>query len=67
MLDKLVRRVMTPFVHKQGGVKTVVNSKEASCVTLLTINGVDTVLSNKRKADEISKETAKQRAQNGKR
>ena len=52
---------------KRGGVKTVVHGKEASRVSLLTISAVDTVLNNKSKADELSKEAAKHRARNSKR
>jgi len=44
LLDKLEQLIVQPFVHKNNGYKTVVDSKEASCINLLTISAIDNVL-----------------------
>ena len=66
LLDKLVEKATTQFVHTNNGYKTVVHANDAACVNLLTINAVDSVLGAKRKADELSREAANQRKKNGK-
>ena len=64
LLDKLVHKVETPFKHKQGGFNTAVHGKESACVNLLTISAVNSVLSDKRRADKLSREAAKERMKN---
>ena len=64
LLDKLVHKVETPFKHKQGGFKTVVHGKESACVNLLTISAVNSFLSDKRRADKLSREAAKEHMKN---
>ena len=66
LLDKLEQVIVQPFVHNSNGYKTVVDSKESACVNLLTITAIDNVLGEKRKADELSREAAKQRNRSGK-
>ena len=54
----------TPYTHEQGGFKTVAHGKESACVNLLTISAVNLVLSDKRRADELSRKAAKERMRN---
>ena len=49
-----------PFVHKNNGNKTVGDGKEAACALIPSMSEVDSVLSNKRKADELSQVAAQQ-------
>ena len=66
MLDILVQKVMKPFIHESGGFKTVVNGKQSTSVNILALSAVDTVLSDKQRADELSREAAKQRKKEAK-
>ena len=61
MLDILVQKVMKPFIHESGRFKTIVNGKQSTSMNILTLSAVDTVLSDKQRADELSREAAKQR------
>ena len=44
LLDKLEQLIVQPFVHNNNIFKTVLDSKEESCVNLLTISAIDNVL-----------------------
>ena len=60
-LEVLVTKATEPFFHENNGYKTVVDGKEATCASILSMSAVDTVLSDKRKNDELSRVAAQQR------
>ena len=54
-LQNLIKKATEPFTYTCGGYQTVVDESNSSCVSILSLKAVNTVLSDKRKADEISK------------
>ena len=54
-LQDLIKKATEPFTYTCGGYQTVVDGKKSLCVSILSLKAVNTVLSDKRKADEISK------------
>ena len=52
-LQKLVEEAMSPFTHITDDYKTVVDEKEATCASILSLSAVNTVLGDKRKANEL--------------
>ena len=60
-LEEIVKKATDPYVHECGGYKAVVQGKHALCVSVLSLSAVTTVLSNKRKADKISRMEAKRK------
>ena len=65
-LEELIRKATEPFTHKRDGYETVVNSNTSSCVSVLSLEAVNTVLSDKRKADQMSRIEALHRKQSSK-
>ena len=62
-LQDLIKKAIEPFTHVNNGYQTVVDSSTSSCVSILSLSAVNTVLSDKRKADEISRMEANRRQQ----
>ena len=65
-LKKLVEKATSPFTHVTDDYKTVVDAKEATCASILSLSAVNTVLGDKRKADELSRIEAAKRQEKSK-
>ena len=65
-LWQLISNAAEPYKHTSGSFTTIVDGKHSSCVSVLLLSVVNTVLSDKRKAEELSKIEAKKRRRENK-
>ena len=66
LLEKLLVKATTPFEHRNEGYVTITKGQhESTCASVLSMVAVENVISNKRKADELSRLAAKRRRLTG--
>ena len=66
LLEKLLVKATTPFEHRNEGYVTITKGQdESTCALVLSMVAVENVISNKRKADELSRLAAKRRRLTG--
>ena len=65
-LQKLVKREITLFTHKSGNCGKVVDGKEASCTSIISLGAVNAVCGDKSKAYEMLCIVAAQQQQKAK-
>ena len=66
LLEKLLVKATTPFEHRNEGYVTISKgTHKLTCASVLSMVAVENVISNKRKADELSRLAAKRRRLTG--
>ena len=66
LLQDLIRKATTPFMHTKEGYTTITKDDEATYASVLSMCAVDRVLSAKRQSDELSRLEAKRKQNAGK-
>ena len=66
LLLSLIKSATSPFTYEKDGYKTVTIGNNATCASILSLTAVDGILTDKRKADELSRIDAERRKRNGK-
>ena len=65
-LWQLISKAAEPCKHTSGSFTTIVDGKHSFCVSVLLLSAVNTELSDKCKAEELSKIDAKKRRRENK-
>ena len=61
-LEQLIEKATTPFRYEKDGYTTITNGKDnAMCASIMALEAVDGVLTDKRKDDELSRIATKMR------
>ena len=66
LLHNLISKVTTPFSYSNEGYTVVTNGKQTTCASVMALNAVNSVLTDKRKADHLSQLDAERRKLNEK-
>ena len=62
----LIKNATTLFTYKKDRYKTVTTGNNTTCASILSLTAVDGILTDKRKADELSCLNDERRKRNGK-